>query len=85
MSKPSKETLRRLAREAGGIQSRYGEHFGYHMSTTSLERYAEAIRKPLVAWIDDEGARTATCTFNATGNVCSTCKCGKIDKHKEKL
>ena len=84
MSKPSKETLRRLAKEAGGIPSRYGDAFGYSMSTIALDRFAEAIRKPLVGWIEDEGARTSTCTFNATGSVCRYCKCGKIDKSKHK-
>lgn len=79
MSKPSKETLRKLARESGGIQSRYGEHFGYHMSTAALERYAEAIRKPLVEWIEGEGDRTDVCTYNATGSVCSYCKCKRSD------
>lgn len=48
MSKPSKETLRRLAKASGGIQSRYGEHFGYHMSTVALERFAEAIERKVM-------------------------------------
>lgn len=75
MSKPSKDALRKLAKASGGIQSRYGEYFGYHMSSIALERFAEAIRKPLVEWIDEEGDRAGTCTYNATGSVCSYCKC----------
>ena len=42
-SKLSKEYLRRLAKESGGIPSRYGDAFGYSMSTIALERFAEAV------------------------------------------
>jgi hypothetical protein len=41
--KLSKEYLRRLAKESGGIPSRYGDAFGYSMSTIALQRFAEAI------------------------------------------
>lgn len=79
MNKPSKETLRKLAKASGGIQSRYGEHFGYHMSTVALERFAEKLREPLIDWIEQEGAISNVCTKGVTGRVCGYCEC----KHKE--
>lgn len=80
MSKPSKEALRKLAKASGGIQSRYGEHFGYHMSTVALERFAEKLREPLIDWIVAEGERTDICTKGITGKVCDYCRCEKLLK-----
>lgn len=80
MSKPSKETLRKLAKASGGIQSRYGEHFGYHMSTVALERFAEKLREPLIDWIEQDAANHNTCVYAITGKVCDNCRCGKLNK-----
>jgi len=73
----NKAALHKLARESGGVQSRYGEHFGFHMSSVALNRFSDTIKAPLLKWIEDEGERNNTCTKNITGKVCSYCRCGK--------
>ena len=80
MTSLNKQAIRRLAKQSGGIQSRYGEEFGFHMSTIALQRFADTIKAPLLEWIRQEGDANDTCTKDITGEVCSGCKC----KHKEK-
>lgn len=41
----TKESIRRLARECGGVPSRYGPEFGTTMSTVALLRFAEKIKE----------------------------------------
>lgn len=76
--KPSKEAIKRIAKESGGIVSRYGDVFGFNMSNVALARFADKVREPLIHWIKEEGERTDVCTKNITGDVCTYCKC----KHK---
>lgn len=76
----NKQAIRRLAKQSGGIQSRYGEEFGFHMSTIALQRFADTIKAPLLEWIRAEGEANNTCTRNITGKICDNCGCGKYVK-----
>ena len=40
---------------------------------TQMRQHVDALTK----WIETEGEINNTCTKNVTGNICSSCACGK--------
>lgn len=44
-------------------------------------RDRDAEIKRLRDWIQEEGVRSNTCTFNVLRSVCPQCECGRTMKH----
>lgn len=41
-------------------------------------KLAQDYQQDLITWIEQEGERTNTCTFNILGVVCKGCKCNRL-------